>query len=265
LGRHVVKNPVRVYAEKVDLRDSKGRYTTFSKAAKFFVTIEGVRLEFDIPKFRPKTSAKVKNFVDEVVIELKSQFYAQDLRVEDRRKRIPKKRLKKPTDKIKYEFKEYQTRYFSKKLKSDVVGKDFYFWFKPAYEISIETTEEIMDTVFAFSGEMMTKLIKNRKLKGWKYRIRVLGGGTYTRIQSGKKPTDDLFGYSIERDSVPNLKSELDADIRFLKESFIGKVLHNPSKFGNYFMRMAKTHIDKMGRKRLFIIRGVHLEFVKEA
>lgn len=270
MGRSVLQNPVNILSVLVEFRNSKGRFTKPHLATKFIVKIEGEKFDFDVPRFRPKTKKRVINYVAEVVQELKLLFYGSEVETIERRIfEKPKKVQKKPKKKITYKKEVYEQEYFSRNEKKMLKMLSFYFWFKEPYGITRRNSAEIMKQVYSFIYHRGVEVIREYKLKKWKFRMKVIGGGEYMRQKTGTPDNpsglvSDVFGFSGMRASVPPKRKFFAREVVDQYERFMEKVVSEGSRIGSYFARLTQKHLDENDYERIMFVHGIKLEFVKE-
>jgi hypothetical protein len=271
LGRSIKKNPTKILSVSVDFRNSKGRFTKPHLATKFIVKIAGEKIEFDVPRFRPKTKKKVLAYAAEVVYELKLFFYGSEVeRIERRTLEKPKRVQKKPVKVVSYKREISDYEYFSRKDQKVYRMLSFYYWFKVPYQIDRRSAASVMKIVYGFMYKKGLEVIKKYELrKKWKFRMKVVGGGEYMRQRTATPDNPsglvaDIFGFSGMRASVPPKDEYFAYEVKDQYQRFMEKVVSEKSRIGSYFSRLTDKQIEQNGYQRVLFVHGIKLEFVKE-
>lgn len=270
MGYRVVTNPHKILSHSVAFRNSKGRFTKPHLAVEFTVKIAGLSLDFNIPKFRPKTKLKVLNYVMETVQELKNQLYVSEVAaIEERLKKKPKKLAKKPLPtKIPFTYKESDHIYFAKRAGVQRELKSYYFWFNTPFAITKKSSVQIMKQVYIFAYNRLVEVLDAHptSFKGWRHQIKILGGGTYYRMVnkgSTYEPKPDIFGFAEMMQKIPKNREDLKKLVAIAYETFMDTVV-NGKDFMDYFRRMTEEQLEASRYDRYFYVFGVKLTFVRD-
>lgn len=261
-------NPRKVLNVSVDFRDARGRFAAPSRASSFIVKIAGLKLDFNLPVGRNRLKKKeLEHYVLETVDELQRSLVPPSYeKIEKPRLKQPKKTAKKTETKVSFKVEKYEDEFYMRKERKIKKRIRFYFWFKPPYSITRETTREIITQVYNFIYEQADIIIKKYKFYGWRFQINILGGGEYKRRDPrrlGNQVVKDLFGFSTDSEVILRRRNWLKKDVQFNLDTFIESVLSPTNPVNSYFVRLTTAHLEKNDYDRVLFIHGAKLTFIK--